>query len=91
VNFAQYLLSKKIDPDAFKRGEPVLYNTWDREFEQMNESSFTVQKLNLINPIRRKYQLKQLPQEPSIVVPPQVAATQPKPGRPVMKPKPKLD
>jgi hypothetical protein len=59
VNFEEYLLSKKIDSAAFKTAETSLYQDWQREFEVMNPASFTAQKLYLINPIRRKYQLKQ--------------------------------
>jgi hypothetical protein len=59
VNFEAYLASKKIDSAAFQRAEPVLWGQWQIQFEQMHPNSFTVQKLNLINPIRRKYQLKE--------------------------------
>jgi hypothetical protein len=58
MNFDDYLRSKKIDGLAFKEAEPTLFQTWNSEFDQMHVNSFTVQKLNLINPIRRKYQLK---------------------------------
>jgi hypothetical protein len=59
VNFEAYLTSKKIDSAAFQRAEPILWAQWQIQFEQMHPNSFTVQKLNLINPIRRKYQLKE--------------------------------
>lgn len=59
MNFEAYLASKKIDSAAFQRAEPVLWGQWQIQFEQMHPNSFTVQKLNLINPIRRKYQLKE--------------------------------
>jgi hypothetical protein len=58
VNFEEYLSSKKIDSDAFRNAEPVVWETWKRELEQMHPNSFTIQKLNLINPVRRKYPLK---------------------------------
>lgn len=59
MNFEAYLASKKIDSAAFQRAEPVLWGQWQIQFEQMHPNSFTVQKLNLINPIRRKYQLRE--------------------------------
>ncbi len=84
MNFEEYLISKKIDSQAFRTTEPNLWNEWNSLFEEMSPASFTAQKLYLINPIRRKYVLKIT----------EVAAT-PKPvtaaARPVMKPKPKIN
>lgn len=95
MNFDDYLLSKKIDAQAFIKAEPALFQSWKMEFEQMHPNSFTVQKLNLINPIRRKYQLKEIPvaqvqeqpSEPTVSNPPAAV----KPGKPVIKPKPKFN
>jgi hypothetical protein len=87
VNFAEYLLSKKIDAEAFERSEKTLFDTWKREFEQMHPNSFTVQKLNLINPIRRKYLIQapvSSPMKPE-------AGPAPATSRLVMKPKPKIN
>jgi hypothetical protein len=58
VNFDEYLVSKKIDSEAFRKAEESLWLAWSKEFEQIHPNSFTVQKLNLINPVRRKYPLK---------------------------------
>lgn len=58
VNFETYLQSKKIDSEAFRLAEPVLWETWKKEFEQVHPSSFTAQKLFLINPLRRIYHYK---------------------------------
>lgn len=55
MNFEAYLSSKKIDSDAFKKAEPLLWDSWRKEFEQVHPNSFTAQKLYLINPLRRKY------------------------------------
>ena len=95
-DFEAYLKSKKIDSAAFKNAEPELWMAWKKEFEQMHPNSFTVQKLNLINPIRRKYQLPHVtvttgpenttPSTNSPVIP--AAARQ---GKPLMKPKPKME
>lgn len=58
MNFEEYLQSKKIDSSAFKAAEGSLWENWRNEFEQLSPASFTAQKLYLINPVRRKYQLK---------------------------------
>jgi hypothetical protein len=81
----------------------VLWNSWRIDFDQMHPNSFTVQKLNLINPIRRRFPLKE-------ITPPEVKETKkeaapaasnetggpvtppsskPAVPRPVFKPKPK--
>ena len=57
MNFEEYLLEKKINSAAFKIAEPVRWSEWELEFVQVHPDSFTMQKLNLINPIRRKYPL----------------------------------
>ncbi|HTF19782.1 MAG TPA: hypothetical protein VK658_17040 [Chryseolinea sp.] len=57
MDFEAYLISKRIDSARFKSAEPELWQSWRVDFDQMHPNSFTVQKLNLINPIRRKYQL----------------------------------
>jgi len=59
--FEAYLTSKRIDSGAFRDAEPELWEAWKKEFEQMHPNSFTVQKLNLINPVRRKYLLNGFP------------------------------
>ena len=87
--FEIYLQSKKIDSEAFRKAEPEVWQAWKREFEQMHPNSFTVQKLNLINPVRRKYLLAttgQMPATPEAGPSPAPAAA-PRPGRPVIRPK----
>ena len=93
MNFEEYLINKKIDGEAFLKAEPTLFNTCKREFEQMHPNSFTVQKLNLINPVRRKYQLKEVPgktagkeNEAASKAPPVVPGI----SKPVINPKPKF-
>jgi hypothetical protein len=58
VNFEEYLSGKKIDSAAFKAAEANRWREWENEFAQLHPDSFTLQKLNLINPIRRKYPLQ---------------------------------
>jgi hypothetical protein len=104
VTFQEYLVSKKIDAKAFSAAEPALFAAWESEFGQMHPNSFTVQKLNLINPIRRKYLLpvqetptvknlageEQRQQVPE-TQPKVTPASPPKVPRPMIKPKPKMD
>src|SRR5688500_11358256 len=95
-DFEAYLSSKRIDSPAFRSAEPDVWDAWKKEFEQMHPNSFTVQKLNLINPIRRKYQLPQAEAKTSLetnsqdATPTQPSASIP-PGRPVIRPRPKMD
>lgn len=97
VNFEEYLASKKIDSDAFRKAEEKIWTSWKEELEQMHPNSFTVQKLNLINPIRRKYPLKGEPKLPQQPGPPKpqtsVDPVKAKPAtpKPVFKPKPKIN
>lgn len=86
-SFEEYLESKKIDSDRFRQAEPELWGTWQREFGEMHPNSFTMQKLNLINPIRRKYKLVAAPPEKKET--PQTTATPApaRPGKPVIRPK----
>ena len=97
MNFEEYLPGKKIDSSAFRAAEEQLWAGWKTEFEQMHPNSFTVQKLNLINPIRRKYPLKSdSTQGPSKIetetspLNPQ-ASQKPNQSKPVFKPKPKIN
>ena len=49
MNFEEYCISKKIDPERFEE--------WKHFFDAVSINSFTQQKLFLINEIRRKYKL----------------------------------
>jgi hypothetical protein len=88
-SFEAYLVSKKIDSEAFRKSEPEVWSAWKKEFEQVHANSFTMQKLNLINPVRRKYTLPTLQEtRPAETVKPVTTTeAQTKPVRPVMKPK----
>jgi hypothetical protein len=96
VTFEEYLIGKNIDSAAFKMAEEKLWSEWNQEFEQMHPNSFTVHKLNLINPIRRKYTLKVKPDSPSRIETdtssnnPQTPQ-KPAPAKPIFKPKPKIN
>jgi len=57
-DFEDYLLAKLIDSAKFQSAEPNLYQELAALFHQIHPDSFTAQKLYLINPIRRKYQLE---------------------------------
>ncbi|OUT93536.1 MAG: hypothetical protein CBB92_14615 [Flammeovirgaceae bacterium TMED32] len=54
-DFHLYLISKKIDPSAFERGDNPLYQEFERAFTYLHQSSFTSQKLFLLNKLRRKF------------------------------------
>lgn len=79
MDFKEYLTNKKIDSDAYKASEPDQWVAFATIFEQMHPKSFTLQKLNLINGIRRQF-----PHTERLVEKDQV---KPKVARPMMKPK----
>ena len=58
MTFEEYLISKKIDSQAFQQTENERWNEFKNLFEQVHPNSFTAQKLYLINPIRRKFPLQ---------------------------------
>jgi hypothetical protein len=58
TEFEEYLTGKKIDPERFKKKKPEQYDEFERVFMQMHPSSFTSQKLFLINQIRRDFPYK---------------------------------
>lgn len=80
MTFEDYLVSKKIDSAAFQKGEPIQWEEWKNLFEHVHPNSFTVQKLYLINTVRRRFKLS--PQEATV---PKTDATPA--ARPVMRPK----
>ena len=93
TSFEAYLISKRIDSAAFKLAEPELWMSWKSDFDQSHPNSFTVQRLNLINPVRRKYLLQVSPVDEGEVPPVSETISPPvaKPGKPVMKPRPKIN
>lgn len=58
MTFEEYLEKKKIDAKAFKEAERTLFEELKAIFEQVHPDSFTMQKLFLINKIRRAYLLE---------------------------------
>jgi hypothetical protein len=102
VNFEEYLRSKKIDSAAFRAAEEQQWESWEKEFQQISESSFTSQKLYLINPVRRKYpftpdiQVNTSPAQSSPTESTNETVVSAKPpstpvARPVFRPKPKMN
>ncbi|MFT6867278.1 MAG: hypothetical protein ACJA08_002118 [Cyclobacteriaceae bacterium] len=55
MEFLEYLKSKKIDSEKFKKGDLETFEVFQLEFDQLHPASFTAQKLYLINKIRRRY------------------------------------
>ena len=91
MTFEEYLISKKIDSKKFSDSEWELWNSWSSEFQQMHPNSFTMQKLNLINPIRRKYPLPETAKPaPKNQETTSTEKPVPKAFKPVIKPKPKI-
>lgn len=91
MTFEEYLTAKKIDSKDFYSNERNLWESWKSEFQQMHPNSFTAQKLYLINPIRRKYPLREATPEKSEPLPETGKTAKPviKAVKPVFKPKPK--
>ena len=85
--FDNYLASKMIDPEAFKKAEPDVWAAWESEFEQMHPVSFSLQKLNLLTVVRRKYLLRMRTDGVSETTSPASPQAPVKPSRPVMRPK----
>ena len=80
MTFEEYLVGKKIDSAAFKKAEEPRWSNFKVLFEQMHPNSFTMQKLNVINGIRRAYPLEAEKAE---------ATPTAKPKKPVIRPKTK--
>lgn len=55
MTFEEYLLTKKIDAEKFRKSEPQRFDEWRYLFAQMHAESFTAQKKFLINPTRRTF------------------------------------
>ena len=89
LTFEAYLISKKIDSSAFNVAEPEVWLAWKLDFEQTHANSFTMQKLNLINPIRRKYQLQASTIDKETA--PVTETPSAPPAKPLMKPRPKMN
>lgn len=58
MTFEEYLISKKIEGDAFHKADAELWNEFKSHFDQQHPKSFTYQKLFLINGLRKMYPLK---------------------------------
>ncbi len=59
MSFNDYLIKKKIDPQAFSQGESDRFNEFKELYDQVHPDSFTAQKLFFINKIRRSFPLKE--------------------------------
>ena len=73
MTFHEYLISKKINPEAFEKNDAARFNSWHKEFIEVHPSAFTARHLFTINSVRRKYTLtedqKKQEQPKSIVKP----------------------
>ncbi len=58
-DFKTYLKQKRIDPKSFASAEMEEFMSLKKLYDQVHPNSFTAQKLFLINPLRRKFPLKE--------------------------------
>lgn len=65
MTWEEYCISKKIDSKAFKENDPLKWLELKDIFEQVHPNSFTEQKKFLINDIRRRFLLQELPEKKS--------------------------
>ena len=84
MTFEEYLESKKIESSSFRQAEPLRWENWEEEFNQMHIHSFTARNLYLINPIRRKYPIQKKEEQQKINPP------KPDKPKPLFKTKPKF-
>lgn len=61
MNFEEFLKKKKIDPDQLKTAERDLFQTFERDFDQMGNKSFEYSKKFWFNKLRRAHPLKEEP------------------------------
>ena len=82
MEFYDYLKSKKIDPEIFKKSAEAQFLDWETLFNRIHPESFTQQKLFLINQTRRKYRLKEPLQKEKLSAPkavkPKIKSIKPK-------------
>lgn len=96
MDFQEYLHSKKIDSEAFRKANPGQWEEWKYVFDQVHPASFTSQKLFLINPLRRlfPYHQEQVASKPTVDKPKKpLIRAKPKErgtGEETVKPKPKI-
>ena len=57
MTWEEYCIKKKIDSEAFKKGDSAKWQELKDIFDQVHPNSFTEQKKFLINNLRRKYLL----------------------------------
>lgn len=78
MNFEEYLISKKINPEAFEKDDVEKFSAWQKAFNVVHPSAFTARHMFTINAVRRKYKLSEETKKQE----------QPRPNtRPVIKPK----
>ena len=82
VEFEAYLMSKKIDPEGFRREHSAQYTEWESIYAQVSPESFTQQKLFLINGLRRAYPYTAPPEEKATAAPQKSAKAKPTIAKP---------
>ena len=59
--FAEFLVRKNIDTEAFSLAEPSIFKKWKELFSQVHEESFMMMQKFHLNPIRRRFPLLRHP------------------------------
>ncbi|MXV13866.1 hypothetical protein [Hufsiella ginkgonis] len=59
MDFREFFVKKKIDPDLLQEAEPALFLEFRSEYEQMGEKSFDHTKKFWFNKLRRAYHTKE--------------------------------
>ena len=55
--FAEFLVRKNIDAEAFSLAEPAIFQKWKELFSQVHEESFLMMQKFRLNPLRRRFPL----------------------------------
>ena len=55
--FADFLVRKNINGEAFSLAEPAIFRKWEELFSQVHEESFVMLQKFHLNPIRRRFPL----------------------------------
>ncbi|MDX5443978.1 MAG: hypothetical protein LPJ89_09385, partial [Hymenobacteraceae bacterium] len=69
MTFEEFLAKKRIDNAAFETGEPERYWQWKEMYAQMHPNSFLIQVKMIINDVRLRYHLAEVPAQTAAAKP----------------------
>jgi hypothetical protein len=75
--FTGFLKEKKIDPDAFRSGLPLMWAKWNADFAVTSTASFDLRVKFLLNNLRLEFPLTEVPAEKQQELPPVTARPRP--------------